>query len=280
MKYFIWLIVLGLMFAPCVLLADVEVTLKSGASLVGKVKIDGGDAIVTVDDSELRVPLAEIDTITAAEAGPERQAHRLLLTALQARMTKDGSTEVIGLLAEAARLAPEDPHIAYWYATSLADAGYGQAASDILTKQRDSIAKAYPGMIDLLAARIKRRVEMEKMPPALIERFDALNSEMAKQSATADQRQMAVLFRLVDQDEIPIEKTDFQIQCNGHDENLEPYDDGFFVYMYKQHRGNNDQPCHLEIMRPGLEAKSFDFSGSSSRISSCSTYTPGVRASR
>jgi hypothetical protein len=182
-------------------------------------------------------------------------------------LTKDGGADAIGLLAEATRLAPDDPHIAYWYANSLADAGYGQAANDILSKQKEAIEKAYPGMIDQLSARIQRRVAMESMPPALVERVDALNEELGKQSSNADQRQLAALFRVVDQEEMPIEQADFQMQCSGHDENLESFDDGFFVYLYKQHRGNNDQPCHLEVTRPGLEAKSFEFSGSSRRIS-------------
>jgi hypothetical protein len=259
-----------LSFAP--LLADVEVTLKSGASLVGKVKVDGTDAVVTIDDSELRVPLSEVDTIAAAAAGSERQAQRLLLTALGAKKSGDGGTEVIGLLAEATRLAPDDPHIAFWYASTLADAGYGQAANDILAKQKEAISKAYPGMIDQLAARIKRRVAMESMPPALVERVDALNAELAKQSSAADQRQMAALFRIVDQEDMPIEQADFQIQCSGHDQNLESFDDGYFMYLYKQHRGNNDQPCHIEVMRPGLEAKSFDFSGSSSSVREAKKY--------
>ena len=57
-------------------MAEVEVTLKSGASLVGNVTVDGADAVVKIDNSELRVPLAEIDSITSVDAGPERQARR------------------------------------------------------------------------------------------------------------------------------------------------------------------------------------------------------------
>jgi hypothetical protein len=258
--------VVALLLLAGPLAADVEVTLKSGASLVGKVTIVENEAVVKIDDAELRVPLSQIESISAVDASPDRQAQRLLLSALAAKLTKDGNMEVIGLLAEASRLAPTDPYIAYWYATSLADAGYGQAASDIFTKQREAIAVAYPGLTDQLAERIKKRVEMEKMPPALVERLDALNKLVAKQPPNAEMRQLAAVFRLVDQDELAIEQADFQIHANGQDENLESYDDGYFVYTYNLNRGNEEQPCHLDIMRPGLESKSFDFSATSNRV--------------
>ncbi|MCI0333134.1 MAG: hypothetical protein L0228_07920 [Planctomycetes bacterium] len=255
------------LFSATTLFADVEVTLKSGTSLVGTVKIDGNDAIVKIGDSELRVPLTEVDTIAAVDAGPDRQAHRLLTSALEARLTNDSGREVIGLLAEAARLAPDDPHIAYWYASSLSDAGYGQAANDVLEKQREAIAKAYPGMTDQLVERIKRRVEMEKMPPALVERLDKLNADLGKQASSADMRHIAALFRLVDHEKQPIERSAFQIQCNnGQDENLESFDDGYFVYTFNRHRNNDEQPCNLDVTRPGLESKSFELNGSSNRV--------------
>lgn len=259
--------VANLLLTPGALLADQEVTLKSGASLVGKVTIDGDAAVVQIDDSQLRVPLAEVDTIASVDAGPEREARRLLLTALEARLMNDAGKEVIGLLAEAARLAPDDPHIAYWYASSLADAGFGQAASDVLEKQRDAISKTYPGMTDQLAKRIKRRVEMEKMPPALVERLDKLNAAAKQQPEGAEMRQMFAVFRIVDQDQRPIERSAFQVQCNGQDENLESFDDGYFVFKFNQNRHQNEEPCHVEVVRPGLESKTFDFSGSSNRVS-------------
>jgi len=246
--------------------AAVQVTLKSGASLVGEVKIVENEAVVKIDDAELKVPLSQIEMIAAVDSGPDRQAQRLLLSALETKLAKDSGTEVIGLLAEAARLAPNDPHIIYWYATSLADAGYGQAASDVLTKQHAAVASAYPGLVDQLAKRIQKRVEMEKMPPALLERLDGLQEILAKQEPNAEMRQLAAVFRLVDQEEVSVEQADFQIQTNGQDQNLESFEDGYFVYTYNLNRGNEVQPCHLDIMRPGLEAKSFDFHASSNHV--------------
>jgi hypothetical protein len=247
-------------------LAEIEVTLKSGASLVGKVKIDGAEAVVTVGDSDLRVPLAEVDSITSIDAGPERQARQLLLSALEARLSKDGATEVVGLLAEASRLAPDDPNVAYWYANSLAEGGYGQAASDVLTKKRELIAKAYPGLVDQLAERIKKRVDMERMPPALVERLDTLNATIGKQPENAEQRQMAAVFSIVDQDGAPIDRADFDLQCNGQDANVEAFDDGYYLYTFNRHRNNNDEPFYLDVTRHGLESKVFDITASSNRV--------------
>jgi hypothetical protein len=252
--------------------ADQQVTLKSGASLIGKVKIDGDAAVVTVDDSDLRVPLEDIDTIEAANADPERQAHRMLLAALEARLMNDADQEIIGVLAEAQRLAPEDPHITFWYASSLADAGYGQAASDMLERRKEAVFKAYPGMAEQLSKQIKKRVQMEKMPPALIERLDKLNASMKNLSESNDMRQLATVFRIVDQEERPIPTTAFRIQCNGQDENLEPFDDGYYLHTFNRHRSNQPENCHLSVVRPGLESKTFDFMGATNHVQDAGTF--------
>jgi hypothetical protein len=262
----------AILAAAGTLFADQQVTLKSGTSLVGKVKINGDAVVVTIDDSDLRVPLAEVDTIESVDASPQRQAQRLLLTALEARLLNDAGKEVIGLLAEAQRLAPNDPHIAYWYASSLSDAGFGQAASDVLERRRDVIAEAYPGMAEQLAKHIKRRVEMEKMPPTLVERLDKLNSSAASQPENSEMLRIAAVFRIVDQDERPVERSAFQIQSNGQDENIESFDDGYYLYTFNRHRGNPDEPCRLYVARPGLEGKTFEFSGATNRVHDAGTF--------
>lgn len=250
------------------LLAEVQVTLKSGASLVGNASMDGKDVVVKIDDSELRVPLTEVEAITSVDAGPERQARRLLLTALELRVDKgDGGNDIIGLLSEAARLAPDDPQIAFWYASSLADAGYGQAANDILSKKQEAIAAVYPGLAEKLAARIKQRMALEMLPPTLLARLDELNASPSKGAATNDLQHLAVMFRLVDQHKQPIERSAFHIYSNnGQDDNLEVFDDGYYLFTFKRHRGNQPQPTKLDIVRPGLEAKSFELPESTSSV--------------
>lgn len=153
----------ALLVAPPHLLAEQEVTLKSGATFIGNVTIDGDAVVVEIDDAPLRVPLAEVAAIAPLDSGHKQQARRLLMAALEARLMNNSGNEALGLLAEAARLDPDDPRIAYWYARSLVDAGFGKAAGEVLESRREEIAKTYPGMSDQLAAQIKGRLELEKM---------------------------------------------------------------------------------------------------------------------
>ena len=248
------------------LFAEQEVTLKSGASFIGDVTIDGDAVVVKVDEAELRVPLADVAAISPLDAGHHQQAHRLLMTALEAKLMNNAGREVLALLAEAARLDPADPKIAYWYARSLVDAGFGKAASEVFERRREEIANAYPGMSDELAARIKQRLELEKMPAEVVERFDKLNAAAAQPTNVPELRQLAAVFRLIDQNDRPIERSAFHIQSNGQDDNLESFDDGYYVFTFKQHYNNRQEPCRLEINQPGLEPKTFQFTGGSSRV--------------
>jgi hypothetical protein len=57
------------------------------------------------------------------------------------------------------------------------------------------------------------------------------------------------------------------MQCNnGQDENLESYDDGYFLYTYNRHRSNEEQPSNIDMIQPGLESKVFDLAGSSNSV--------------
>ncbi len=260
---------LGVLFVFAIswqLLAEQEVILKSGTRMIGAVSIDGADAVIQMADDKLRVPLKDVATIAASDSSPERQAQRLLLAALEARVANGSGNEVVGLLAEAKRLAPDDPSIAYWCASTLVDAGYGKAANEVFAPRREAIAKAYPGMSDQLAARIKRRAEMEKMPSELVKRIDELNATASRQLPGTEKRQYFVTFRVVDQHKRPVEQAAFRIQNQGEEENLESYDDGYFVFTYSRNRYNRDEPGRLEVVQSGLEAKSFPFSAATNRV--------------
>jgi hypothetical protein len=257
---------LALLLTPGPLYAEQEVTLKSGASLIGQVTLDGDAVVVEIDDARLRVPLQDVAAVAAVDSGHPQQARRLLMTALEAKLLNGAAKEVIGLLAEANRLAPDDPHVAFWYASSLADAGYGKAASEILEREREAITKAYPGMSDQLAARIKRRLELEKLPADVVARIDKLNAEAAHQPVIAETRQMSAVFRLTDHDDRAIEQSAFRVQSNGQDDNLEAFDDGFYVLTFNRSRHQSDEPCRIEVVQPGLEAKTFEFRAASHRV--------------
>jgi hypothetical protein len=250
-----------------------EVILKSGTNIVGDVSIEGSDAVVQVADKKVRVPLKDVATISAVDFGRQEQARRLLVAALEAKLTHNAGKEVVGMLAEAKRLAPDDPSIAYWYASCLADAGHGRAAKEMLESHRDAIAKVYPGMIDRLAARIKNRIEMEKLPPELVQRIDALSAAANVQSTTGERRQYYAMFRLSDQDKHPVDQSSFRLDTNSQEQNIERFDDGYFVVTMTRYRGTQDQPCRIEILEPGLEAKTFQFTPSSTRVADAGEFS-------
>jgi hypothetical protein len=217
-------------------------------------------------DDKVRISLNQVATIAAADSSPERQAQRLLFAALEARVTGGANSDVVALLAEAKRLAPDDPSVAYWCASTLVDAGFGKAANEVFAPRREAIAKAYPGLADQLAERIKRRANLEKMPSELVKRIDEINAIAPKQSPTNDKRQMYVMFRVVDQNKQPIDASAFRVESRGEEENLESYDDGYFVLTFARNRYNRDEGSRLDIVQAGFEQKGFQFSAAPNRL--------------
>ena len=246
--------------------AEQQVTLKSGASLVGDVSIEGGAAVVTVGGKEMRVPLADVAVVSNVDFGREEQARRLLLAALETRLLGDERADVAATLAEAARLAPDDVHIAYWHASSLADAGMGKAAHEIFEARRAALEKAYPGRTDRLAQRIRERLELEKLPVGLVEVVDKLNRTAANRTDDGDMRQMYAVFRILDQHKSPLKQADFRVQANGNNERIEAFDDGYFLLAYEMHRSNSPEPCRLYVGQMGLKPAEIQLTAGSNRV--------------
>ena len=261
-----FLCVVAVFVAGARLFAEQEVTLKSGASFIGEVSLDGDVVVVQVDEAKLRVPLSDVAAISPLGAGHEQQAQRLLMTALESKLMNNSGREVLAILAEAARLDPKNPKIAYWYASTLAEAGFGKAANEVFAPRRDDIANAYPGMADLLAARIEERLELEKMPAEVVERIDRLTATAGRNAGTPEWELLAAVLRLVDQNQRAIERSAFRIHINGQEEKLESFHDGYYLFSYKQNRQNQDPVCRLEINQPGLEPTTFEFTGDWPRV--------------
>jgi hypothetical protein len=247
--------------------AQQEVRLKSGGVLLGSATIDGDHAVVQVGEAAMRVPLAEVAEISATVKAEEPQPQRLLRTALEAKILNDADKEVVGLLAEAARLSPEDPQIAFWYATSLVDAGYGQAAQEALEKNLAAVRMAYPGAADRLAARIKRRVEIDKLPPDLVERLDELTTGAGAGRTNDGNREQVPyysVFRVIDQHGTPLSMTQNSIQGGGNNERLEAFPDGYYLFSYLNYPGNTLQPSRLIINQPGVRQQDSELPVSAS----------------
>jgi hypothetical protein len=261
-----WLITVALFVAPSPIYAEQSVVLKKGPSLVGNVTIDGNDVVVQIADGKVRVPMSDVVSIASVNTGREQQARQLLFTALEARLMNGAGKEVVGLLAEAKKLAPDEPSVAFWYANTLLEAGFGKAAGETFDAKREAIMKAYPGMAEQLAARIKSRLDLEKLPADLVQRIDVLNKSAVQQSPTAEKRQLFAVFRVIDSQKNPIGRTSFRLETRGEEENLENYDDGYYLLTFSRNRYNRDEPCRIEVSESGLEAKEFQFSASTNRV--------------
>jgi hypothetical protein len=255
-----------LAISPLAACAEQEVTLQSGVTLIGDVTFDGDAIVVDIEGAKQRVPLADVESVTPTGFGPEREARRLLLAALEARQLGGPPREALALLTEAARLDPDNPQIAFWHAGTLVDAGLGKAASRTFESHREAIDAAYPDGAPKLAERIRMRTLLEMLPPDMVQRIDALNAAAAVQPANATVRPMAAAFRVLDQYKDPVDKTAFQIYVSGDDESLEPYADGYYLYTFTRRREGSDQPCRLNITQYGFKAEQHEFRASSARV--------------
>lgn len=254
-----------LMFAITAL-ADEKVTLKSGARLIGKVSYSGDQVVVQIGESQVSLPMRDVDVISAVGTEPRDSADRLLMIALESKLQFGSSEGLIGLLAEAHRKAPDDPRIAYWYASSLADGQLAKEAQRILQSHRAGIEQTYPGLAESLADRIESRLALVDLPPKLITKIDLLNAAAEDIDIQADRLPMYVRFRVVDQQNHPIEPAAIYVESDGNDESLQSFGDGYFLYSYYRHRNDSPSECHLNINWPGIESKTADLTSSAENV--------------
>ena len=246
--------------ASSLAVAQQEVRLKSGGVLLGTATIDGEHAVVQVGDATMRVPLANVAEIAAVAKPDVPQPRRLLMTALEAKILSGADKEVVGILADASRLSPEDPQIAFWHATSLLDAGYGQAAHDVLQANLATVRQAYPGAADRLASRISQRIAIEKLPRELVQRMDLIaeRGRERRSGSDDDQQPLYTIFRVVDQRGQPVIIERQSIQVSGNDEQLEAFPEGYYLFSYLHYRNNRRQPCRLTISDFGVQQKTTE----------------------
>jgi hypothetical protein len=254
------------------LLAEQQVTLKSGAMLVGDVSFDGDAIVVKIDGAASRFALDSVASVAPLAFDQGQQARRLLLNALEIRLGGGGPKEAVGLLAEAARLSPDDPQIAFWYASTLVDAGSGRAASRTFEEHREAIEAAFPDRVAKLAERIKFRMMVEMLPPDLLARIDGLNEAAAVQPLNATVRPMAVVFRVLDQYKDPVEQAAVEIGASANDERLEQFADGYYLFTFVRNRGDSDAPCRLAINFYGLQRADYEFRAGAERVAVAGEY--------
>jgi hypothetical protein len=99
----------------------------------------------------------------------------------------------------------------------------------------------------------------------LVERIDEI-AESAKLPPTdPDKTFYAAYFQIVDQTGKPLERSEFGIDIHRDDAKLETFADGHYLYTYTRNNHFRDNPCRIEISRPGLVSKAFEFEGGERR---------------
>ncbi|NOY30769.1 MAG: hypothetical protein GXP28_11555 [Planctomycetes bacterium] len=267
--------VLATLEFPLNALAEQQVTLQSGAVLVGQLTMDGENLVLDIDGAKLRVPFRDVATVTSTKTNSGNQAQRLLLKGLEAQLLFDSDQRALGLFAEAYRLSPEDVGVAFWHARSLAGAGYGKAASEVLQPRREEIAAAYPSMVDRLATLIELRLALEMLPAALLKRIDQIDTSISYGSPLnhSESDFFAIYFQLVDQNGKPIAKSAFRVHDGGQNENLESFAKGYHLYTFNRRRSRNSQPSRVEVLQVGLANKPFEFQASRNEVKNSGVFT-------
>jgi hypothetical protein len=275
-----------LLLAINVAWADEQVTLKSGTRLVGQVtySADNKSIAVKIGESSISLPLSDVDIIGPVGSTPSQTPDRLLMIALESQLQHGTAAEQMGLLAEAHRLAPKDPRIAYWYAKSLVESGFGNAAKQVVDANRQAIDAAYPGMLVRLEREILQRLNIENLPPDLLKRIDQIAASIGKTPIRNDRIPMFVRFALVDDKGTPVERKAFRVSANGQDEKLESFANGLYLYSYDGYRNNNPN-CRITVNWPGLESKTLELRPSSDSVADAGTlivkrYTDSDKVSR
>jgi len=254
--------------------AEQVITLQSGTVLVGQITMEGENLNIQVDGANLQVPLQEVATITSTKSDSGKQAQRLLFKGIESQLLFDGDRRALGIFTEAYRLSPDNPSVAFWHARSLANAGYGKAANKILETHRKEIVMAYPAMVDRLAKQIEHRIALEALPAELVKRLDILEARSnGGSSPHGDQQLHAAYFQLVDQNNKPVDSADFRVSCDGNNENLESFSDGFHLFTFHRRHTDQTQPCRVELKQVGMSSDSFEFRASHSGVANVGIFT-------
>jgi hypothetical protein len=243
-------------------LGEQQVKLQSGTTLVGDVTMNGTTLVVDVDGAKIEVPFKEVASVAPAANDEAAQAKQLLVKGLESQILSKEEPVDSSLFSEAYRLAPEDPHVAFWYARSLMKAGYGKGASEIFEPKRAAIIAAYPGVGERLASQIADRIAMEKLPAGLVKRLDQIAAAAEKTAGDSEYLNYAAYFQLLDQSGKPIEQSAFRLECSGEDEQLEAFHDGYYLSTFRRRRSFSDGRCELTMIKSNVLSDPFTFSGS------------------
>lgn len=265
---------LAIALATVPVLAEQQVTLKNGTVIIGTVRHAGENLEVEVGDaSTLSFPLQEIALVSSTDVVSTKQGQKLLFRGLESLAMGQDARNALGLFAEAYRQSPDDPGVAYWYAWCLTQDGDGTAAAEVYRLQESAISNSYPRMSHQLAEKIKERLALEALPRGLVKKIDAIKAGTANQPPNGESEAFASYFRLVDQNERPIDESALRVSTSGDNETLEKFDDGYFLYTFSRRRSYGASPVRVHVSQTGLEMKQIEFTATRNGIGNAGVFT-------
>ncbi|MCO6042711.1 carboxypeptidase-like regulatory domain-containing protein [Aeoliella sp. ICT_H6.2] len=246
-------------------IAEQRITLKTGAIIVGDVDLEGDQLKIDVDGSKMTLSMSEVISVTPATLSDSTQASHFLEFALERSDTNEERRLSVKLLAEAYRLQPKNPQIAFWYADALADVTLGKQAEQVLSVDRETTLAAYPLLAASLEEKIKKAMAIQQLPEDLRNRLDAIEhrqAQLTEESRNARNTRFYALFRVIDQFGNPVERESFSLTSTRIREDLEAFDDGYYLFTYEQHTGHGrSQECKLAVVMPGYRQEQHSIRG-------------------
>lgn len=245
--------------------AEQQVVLNSGTVLRGTATLEEGKVKVVVGDSTLEVPIADVKSIDVLDEDEKRSAARLLQAALEQGASEGRAKLDYRLLAEARRLDPDSIPIAFWYAFALAEQGQWEGAKEIYSANQEQFAKTYPGLAADLEGRINERVADGKLPEPLRIRLETIEKQKPVSISDLQSLQSTYyysLFRLIDQNGKPLAQSDFHIDQNRNDNQLESFEGGYYLFKHEVRNNYSSSTAPtLRITKPGFAPFDFQITG-------------------
>lgn len=197
------------------------------------------------------------------------EGERLLLRGLEAQLLSDDSTQAAVLMSQAYALSPNNPAVAFWHTRAQLENGFGTQAKQLLEKHRDSITTAYPGWVAQLEIDIARRVELEGLPAGLVARID--KTEQPPQPSNSYKTCFAY-FRMVDQNDEPIDTNQVRVQSSGGSAAVETFDDGYALLTCKTRSTQSSVECKLSTRSDRLRQQEVSFTIDPATVSNAGVF--------
>lgn len=154
----------------------------------------------------------------------------------------------------------------------MADAGFVKEAKEVLEANRKGIERAFPDMVGKLNDLIQERLELNGLPAQLVAKLEQLKSANGV-SHNSNLVPRYARFRVIDQNENPIDKAAVSVVCNGNDKQLMDFANGHYLITYNGYRSSDDEGvCDLVVNWPRLDSKQFKLRATADRVNDAGVF--------